>query len=302
MSEPAPSPVTVYYDGACPLCVREIGFYRTRRGAEAIHWLDISEDKPGVLPPDLTREAALGRFHVRDQEGVLRDGADAFAVLWRALPGWAWLGHVVGWPPMLWLTERVYRAFLVVRPAMQRLAGAPPPACATPPLPRALLSDLRTDHAGETGAVWIYKGILAVTRDPDLRAFAERHQATETDHLHRLENILPEGDRSWLLGAWRVAGWLIGALPALFGPGAVYATIDTVETFVDRHYQEQIETLAASGEHAHIRTILEACQADEVHHRDEARAQAPASGWAVRLWQRIIAGGSAVAVAVSRRL
>lgn len=32
-------------------------------------------------------------------------------------------------------------------------------------LPASLVADLRSDHAGETGAVVIYRGILAVTRD-----------------------------------------------------------------------------------------------------------------------------------------
>jgi demethoxyubiquinone hydroxylase (CLK1/Coq7/Cat5 family) len=35
---------------------------------------------------------------------------------------------------------------------------------------------------------------------------------------------------------WRVAGWLTGALPALFGRAAVLRTIDAVETFVEGHY------------------------------------------------------------------
>ena len=46
------------------------------------------------------------------------------------------------------------------------------------PLPAALLADLRTDHAGESGAVMIYRGILAVTRDAGLRHFAQAHLAT----------------------------------------------------------------------------------------------------------------------------
>ena len=98
---------------------------------------------------------------------------------------------------------------------------------------KEVVADLRTDHAGETGAVCIYQCVLRFARDPALRAFAERHLATEAHHLRQIETWLPEADRSVLLPVWRVAGWLTGALPALLGQRAVYATVQTVETFVD---------------------------------------------------------------------
>ena len=84
-------------------------------------------------------------------------------------------------------------------------------------LPAWLIGELRSDHAGETGAVLIYAGILATCRDADILAFAQRHKATEQEHLDLIETILPPGQRSLLLPIWRVAGWLTGALPGLFG-------------------------------------------------------------------------------------
>ena len=50
-------------------------------------------------------------------------------------------------------------------------------------LPAHLAGEMRSNHAGETGAVWIYKGVLAVSRDAEIRAFAEHHLATEETHL-----------------------------------------------------------------------------------------------------------------------
>ena len=41
-------------------------------------------------------------------------------------------------------------------------------------------------------------------------------------------------------------GWLTGALPALFGRKAIFATIEAVETFVDHHYAQQIARLGNS--------------------------------------------------------
>ena len=86
MSE-RPDAMTVYYDGECPLCRAEIGHYRACRGADAVSFVDVS--KPDADPgPDLPREAAMARFHVRDAEGRLVSGAAGFAALWSVLPAW----------------------------------------------------------------------------------------------------------------------------------------------------------------------------------------------------------------------
>lgn len=65
-------------------------------------------------------------------------------------------------------------------------------------LPAWLVADLRSDQAGETGAVWIYRGVLAVSRDPALRAFAARHGATERRHLGLIEACLPAAAQAGL--------------------------------------------------------------------------------------------------------
>jgi len=171
-------------------------------------------------------------------------------------------------------------------------------------LPRAVVADLRTDHAGETGAVWMYHGVLCLARDAALREFAQRHRATEQAHLRRIEAWLPPADRSHLLPVWRLAGWLTGALPALLGPKAVYATIEAVERFVDQHYAEQIARLRAQPEFILLRQALVECQADELAHRDEAaaaRGLRPA-GWLQRGWSQLVKVGSQAAVAVCRHV
>ena len=57
-------------------------------------------------------------------------------------------------------------------------------------IPNFIIPDLRTDHAGETGAVFIYKGILLVSKDKEIIEFAENHLLTETKHLELIEKIL----------------------------------------------------------------------------------------------------------------
>lgn len=118
-----PPCTTVYYDGACPVCAREIAMYRRRDGAEAVRWIDASTAAPASLGTDLSREAALARLHVRDAQGRLVSGAAAFVALWRALPATAWWGRLCAHPFAIATLEIVYRGFLRLR----RLWRAPGP-------------------------------------------------------------------------------------------------------------------------------------------------------------------------------
>ena len=110
-------------------------------------------------------------------------------------------------------------------------------------IPNVIIPDLRTDHAGETGAVFIYKGILLVSKDKEILDFAENHLLTEKKHLELLEKILPDNEKSKLLFLWKFLGLLTGLIPALIGKKFIYATIFFVESFVEKHYDEQIVKL-----------------------------------------------------------
>ena len=258
------------------------------------------------------RAALLARFHVQRADGSRLDGAAAFVAMWRRLPGWRWLAKLARLPGVLTLLEFAYRGFLLVRPLMQRLARRLDAAQSVSELATdARLSiylerELRSDHAGETGAVAIYQGIAAIAAwrgDAELLEFSSQHGQTEAEHLQLIEAWFPPARHSRLLGPWRVAGWLTGALPALFGRRSVYATIAAVETFVDQHYQQQIDHLQCHGGPEGLLPLLLRCQSDEQHHRDEATALAGANtSWPLRAWCRVVSIGSAAAVVLARRV
>ena len=109
----------VFYDGGCPVCSREIAFYRRRRGTDAFEWVDV-HCAENSLGPGLSREAALARLHVRLADGTLLSGAAAFAAMWRSMPGMRWLGRALQVPPFGALAEVGYRVFLRVRGAWRR--------------------------------------------------------------------------------------------------------------------------------------------------------------------------------------
>lgn len=114
-----PAGVTVWYDGACPLCVREIALMRRLDRRGAISFEDVSSPD-AVCPVD--RRALLARFHAREN-GVMLSGAAAFAAMWRAIPLLRPLGLIARNPLVLKGLEWLYLRFLRVRPRLQKLVA-----------------------------------------------------------------------------------------------------------------------------------------------------------------------------------
>ena len=109
----------VFFDGACPLCRREISLMRSLDRRQAIRFVDVAD--PDVACP-LDRTELIARFHALE-DGRLLCGARAFAAMWRAIPVLRPLGIVADLPMMRPLFELAYRGFLRVRPRLQRLFG-----------------------------------------------------------------------------------------------------------------------------------------------------------------------------------
>jgi predicted DCC family thiol-disulfide oxidoreductase YuxK len=111
---PCPDPAAareVFFDGACPVCRREIATYRGMAGMEAVAWRDVTAGPVAGID----REAALRRFHVRRADGTLVSGARAFLALWRATPRLRPLAVALDRPPFVQVLEAGYRGFLRVR-------------------------------------------------------------------------------------------------------------------------------------------------------------------------------------------
>lgn len=116
----SPADLTVLYDGDCPLCSREIGWYQGLNASERIRWIDL-RDASARLPDGIDRGAALARFHVVAADGATVSGAAAFLRLWQAYPGLRLAARVLSRPLPLALLERGYRLFLPIRPVLARL-------------------------------------------------------------------------------------------------------------------------------------------------------------------------------------
>jgi predicted DCC family thiol-disulfide oxidoreductase YuxK len=112
------STLKVWFDGGCPLCVREIAFMRRLDRAGAISFIDVTS--PSSLCP-LKPADLLARFHA-EENGILLSGAAAFAAMWRAVPVLRPLGLAARNATVLAVLERLYVVFLRHRPRLQRFA------------------------------------------------------------------------------------------------------------------------------------------------------------------------------------
>lgn len=111
--------LTVWHDGTCPLCRREIALMRRLDTRGAILFVDAASAGPSSCPLD--RDALLAGFHA-EEDGQLLSGAAAFAAMWRAIPLLRPLGLAARSALILRLLDVAYRGFLVARPGLQRLA------------------------------------------------------------------------------------------------------------------------------------------------------------------------------------
>lgn len=119
VSDPS-APLTVYFDGECPVCSREIALYRRLAEPGAIAWVDATTCPVAALGPNLSRGGALARLHARTADGTLTSGARAFVTLWSHVPRTAPFARILNHRLPLAILEVGYRILLVVRRAWRR--------------------------------------------------------------------------------------------------------------------------------------------------------------------------------------
>ena len=119
------STLIVWHDDTCPLCRREIALMRRLDRRGAIRFVALASAPDEACPVD--RADLLARFHA-SEDGKLLSGAAAFAAMWRAIPLLRPLGLAARSPLVLAGLERMYLAFLKVRPRLQRFVSRLEPA------------------------------------------------------------------------------------------------------------------------------------------------------------------------------
>ena len=161
---------------------------------------------------------------------------------------------------------------------------------------------IRVNHAGEYGAVQIYKGQLAVLARSGQRDVLQKMLDQEQAHLATFEEwIANRRVRPTLLTpCWRVAGYALGAATALMGERAAMACTVAVEEVIDEHYEGQLRQLGE--EEAELRETITAFRADELAHKDLAIERGAKAVPAYPLLSGAIKAASRLAIWLSTRV
>ncbi|MFO1235476.1 MAG: demethoxyubiquinone hydroxylase family protein [Alphaproteobacteria bacterium] len=172
--------------------------------------------------------------------------------------------------------------------------------------PDDIAAMIRVDHAGETAAVRIYRGQLAVLgAGPATARAAElvRHMKAQEDvHLETFERLVAErGVRPTALAPiWDAASYTLGAVTALMGEKAAMACTEAVEEVIDGHYARQQAQLA--GRDGELEEVVARFRAEEIEHRDTARAEGAREAAGYPLLSAVIKAGCRLAIRLSEKI
>lgn len=173
--------------------------------------------------------------------------------------------------------------------------------------PEARLAEiLCVDHAGELGAVHIYRGQRAVlNRAPgkDRIAFQlQEMEAHEAEHLAAFDDLLTARRvrPTLMTPLWRAAGFALGAGTALLGEKAAHACTEAVESVIEQHYAGQIAELEETE--PDLAAKLTKFRDDELAHRDQAVEEGARQAPAYPLLSAVIRAGCRAAIKISEKV
>ncbi|PJE79213.1 hypothetical protein CI610_01832 [invertebrate metagenome] len=107
-------PVTLFYDGSCPLCMKEVHWLQSRNQHHRLLLEDITSENFRERFPDLDVDA-LDRFlHVRLGNGDMLKGVDATWAVWSSV-GRGWVIAPLRWPLLAYLADACYALFAAYR-------------------------------------------------------------------------------------------------------------------------------------------------------------------------------------------
>lgn len=111
--------IEVFYDGACPLCIREMRMLGRRDRKQRIRFVDISTADFDAASVGLTLRVMMDRIHGRLPDGTVIEGVEVFRRLYAAV-GFGPIVTLTRLPGVRQILDVAYRWFAKNR---LRLAG-----------------------------------------------------------------------------------------------------------------------------------------------------------------------------------
>ena len=103
--------ITVYFDGKCGLCSKEIRYYQKIAPDGVFIWHDIATSPAPLATHGISQEAALRRLHATDSHDTLHIGVNAFILIWQQLRWWSLLAFFMRLPLIRHLASIGYNWF-----------------------------------------------------------------------------------------------------------------------------------------------------------------------------------------------
>lgn len=163
---------------------------------------------------------------------------------------------------------------------------------------------VRVNHAGERGAISIYRGHLAVSRFMRRSCVEELevmlgHELVHYQTFSKLllaRNIRPCS----ALFLWAIGGWVLGLLTAIIGERAIWFRTAAVEEKVNSHLAQQVSYLSAND--PEVLAAVESIRLDEEGHEAFAKAKCGVSSRPYAMLHSGITSATALAIWLSTRL
>jgi len=111
---------TVFFDGACHLCAREIAHYKRIDRAHALSYIDISKSGFNAGRYELDAKQVRRHLHVLLPNGEWAVGVAGFQAIWDVIPSLQWLASISRRPIIYWIMTRAYAVFAAIRPFLPR--------------------------------------------------------------------------------------------------------------------------------------------------------------------------------------
>jgi len=102
--------LTIFHDGSCPLCSKEIDQLKALNTADKLSFQDIQAQDFSQRYPHIDKDEAERILHGQLANGDMIYGLDVTCLAWKTVGKHRWLS-ILRWPVIRWFADRTYLFF-----------------------------------------------------------------------------------------------------------------------------------------------------------------------------------------------